>query len=213
MRRRVLSGLIATVLGAVAAGPVLAQAQPEQLGVFRDTWVAWKGNDAYGTICFISSKPQKTSPTQTADGKPINRDPPQMMVIHREKAPMAGPDGEYLKDANGNLVIGKSRNEVQVAAGYPLRPTSDTFFHSATVDGKRYAMRSVPDDPGTPQDKESESSWLASTDDEPGFIAALKAGNTVVFLGTSERSGLELSDSYSLAGFTAAKDAIDQACP
>ncbi len=211
MRRRVFSGLIATALLTACAAPGLAQSQPEGLGTFK-AWTAWKANDGYGAMCFVSAAPEDSAPKQTADGKPINRDPANFLVLHREKAPAINADGTAAKDAAGNQVFRKARNEVQTLVGYPMRPSSDTFFHSATVDGKRYAMRSIPDDAST-QSNESEGAWLASTEDEPGFVAALKAGTKLVVTGTSNRSGLELSDTYSLAGFTAAMDAIDKACP
>ena len=56
MRRRVLSGLMATALLGVSAVPVLAQAQPQDLGTFK-SWTAWKGADENGAICFISAAP------------------------------------------------------------------------------------------------------------------------------------------------------------
>jgi hypothetical protein len=212
MRRRLLSGLMATALVAGGAIPALAQAKPEQLGTFT-AWTAWKANDGYGTICFVSAAPESTSPKQTADGTPINRDPPSFLVLHREKAPAVNPDGTASKDANGAQIFRKVRNEVQTLVGYPMRPTTDSFFHSATVDGKRYAMRSIPDDASTAGTNESEGAWLASTDDEAGFVAALKAGSKLSVVGTSNRSGIELTDTYSLSGFTAAMAAIDKACP
>jgi hypothetical protein len=211
MRRRVLSGLTTIALGLACAAPGLAQSQPESLGTFTD-WTAWKGNDGFGAICFVSAAPKDTSPKQTADGKPINRDPPAFLVIHREKGPAINPDGTAAKDAAGNQVFRKVRNEVQTVVGYPLRPTSDSFFHSATVDGKRYSMRSMADEAGT-NENESEAAWIASTEDEPGLVEALKKGSKLVVTGTSNRSGIELSDTYSLSGFTAAMSAIDKACP
>jgi hypothetical protein len=211
MRRRVLSGLLATALLTACAAPGLAQSQPESLGTFK-AWTAWKASDGYGAMCFVSSAPEDSSPKQTADGTPIKRDPANFLVLHREKAPAINPDGTAAKDAAGSPVFRKARNEVQTLVGYPMRPTSDTFFHSATVDGKRYAMRSIPDDAST-NSNESEGAWLASTEDEPGFVEALKAGTKLTVTGTSNRSGLELSDTYSLGGFTAAIAAIDKACP
>ena len=97
MRRRVLSGMMATALLAIGALPALAQAQPEQLGTFTK-WTAWKANDGYGTICFISAAPDSTSPTKTADGSPINRDPPSFLVLHREKAPAVNADGTAFRE-------------------------------------------------------------------------------------------------------------------
>ena len=53
--------------------------------------------------------------------------------------------------------------------------------------------------------------WLASAADEPGFVAAMKAGKSLVVKGTSTR-GTETTDTYSLAGATAALDAANKAC-
>lgn len=211
MRRRVLSGLMASAILAASALPVLAQTQPEGLGTYG-AWTAWKANDGFGAMCFISAVPESSSPKQTADGTPINRDPPSFLVLHREKAPTVNADGTWARDAAGNQILARKRNEVQTLVGYPLRPTTGTFFHSATVDGKRYGMTSLSDDAST-QHNESEGAWLASTSDEPGFVEALKAGSKLVVVGTSNRSGLELTDTYSLSGFTKAMAAIDTACP
>jgi hypothetical protein len=92
-----------------------------------------------------------------------------------------------------------------------MQPTTDSFSHSAVVDGKTWPMKSIPDDPSTPI-KDDEAAWLASMDDEPAFVEALKAGATLVVHGTSTR-GTETTDTYSLAGVTAAMGAIDKACP
>ncbi len=209
MRRRVLSGLMATALLGVSAVPVFAQAQPTDLGTFN-AWTAWKGTDENGTICFISSAPQDSQPKEV-NGRPINRDPPHFLVIHRERAPAVNADGTAAKDANGNPVFRKVRNEVQTLVGYPMKPTTDSFFHQAIVDGKSYPMKSIADDPAT-NIVDSEAAWLASTDDEAGFVGAIKAGATLVVKGTSTR-GTETTDTYSLSGVTAAMQAIDTACP
>jgi hypothetical protein len=210
LRRRVVYGMMA--IGFICcAAPAFAQAAPTNLGTFK-TWTAWQGQDDYGKICFISAAPDTSEPTEV-NGKPINRDPVHFLVIHRDKAPAINADGTAAKDKNGNPVFRKVRNEVQTLVGYPMRPTTDSFFHSATVDGKRYAMRSIPDDASTAGTNESEGAWLASTDDEAGFVAALKAGSKLSVVGTSNRSGIELTDTYSLSGFTAAMAAIDKACP
>ncbi|HZY69124.1 MAG TPA: invasion associated locus B family protein [Devosia sp.] len=209
MRRRVFSGLMATALISVSGAAVLAQSAPQDLGTFN-SWTAWKGADENGAICFISAAPQDTAPKEV-NGQPINRDPPHFLVIHRERAPAVNPDGSVAKDAAGANVFRKVRNEVQTLVGYPMRPTTDSFFHQAIVDGKAYPMKSIPDDPGT-NIVDSEAAWLASTDDESGFVTALKAGSQLVVKGTSGR-GTETTDTYSLSGVTAAMNAIDSACP
>ena len=208
MRHRVLTGLMATAL-ALSAAPALAQAAPTNLGTFK-AWTAWQGADEYGKICFVSAAPDTSEPTQV-NGKPINRDPAHFLIIHRDKAPAINADGSAAKDAKGNPVFRKVRNEVQTLMGYPLQPTSDSFTHSADVDGKSYPMKSIPDDPATPI-KDNEAAWLASMDDETGFVAALKKGSKLVVHGTSAK-GTKTTDTYSLGGITAAMDAIDKACP
>jgi hypothetical protein len=209
MRRRVLSGLMATALLGASAVPVLAQAQPQDLGTFK-SWTAWKGADENGTICFVSAAPESSEPKEVG-GKPINRDPPHFLIIHRDRAPAVNADGSAAKDAKGAQVFRKVRNEVQTLVGYPMKPTTSSFFHQAIVDGKAYPMKSIADDPAT-NITDSEAAWLASTDDESGFVTALKAGSKLIVKGTSSR-GTETTDTYSLSGITAAMQAIDTACP
>jgi hypothetical protein len=207
-RLRLVTGLMATVLLASAA-PALAQSAPTNLGTFK-AWTAWQGADEYGKICFISAAPDSSEPTQV-NGKPINRDPVHFLIIHRDKAPAINADGTAAKDKNGNPVFRKVRNEVQTLMGYPLQPTSDSFTHTADIDGKAYPMKSIPDDPAT-SIKDNEAAWLASMDDEAGFVAALKKGSKLTVHGTSLK-GTKTTDTYSLGGVTAAMDAIDKACP
>lgn len=209
LRRRALTGLMAGALILSAAVPALAQAAPTNLGTFK-AWTAWKGADEYGAICFISAAPDSMEPKEV-NGKPINRDPAHFLVIHREKAPAINADGSAAKDAKGNPVFRKVRNEVQTLVGYPMKPTTDSFTHAALIDGKSWPMKSIPDDPATTI-TDSEAAWLASVDDEPAFVAALKNGTKLVVNGTSLK-GTKTTDSYSLGGVTAAMAAIDKACP
>jgi hypothetical protein len=90
-----------------------------------------------------------------------------------------------------------TKNEVQTLIGYPFNANPNA---SATVDGNVYPMVT-----------EGAAAWLASASDETGFVAALKAGTTLVVKGTSQR-GTNTTDTYSLKGVTAAMTAIDNAC-
>ncbi len=72
-------------------------------------------------------------------------------------------------------------------------------------------MKSIPDDPATAI-KDNEAAWLASMNDEAGFVAALKKGTKLLVHGTSAK-GTKTTDTYSLSGFTAAIAIIDKACP
>ena len=209
MRRRMLSGLMASALVGALGAPALAQSAPAELGTFN-AWTAWKGADENGPICYISASPEDSQPKEVG-GKPINRDPAHFLIIHRDKAPAVNDDGTLAKDASGKTVFRKVRNEVQTLVGYPMKPTTDSFVHRAVVDGKAYPMKSIPDDPATPI-TDSEAAWLSSINDEAGFVAALKAGAKLVVQGTSAR-GTQTTDTYSLAGVTKAMEAIDKACP
>jgi hypothetical protein len=91
-----------------------------------------------------------------------------------------------------------TKNEVQTLIGYPFN-TSDANA-SAAIDGKAYTMMT-----------EGEAGWLASAEDEGGFVAAMKAGSKLVVKGTSQR-GTNTTDTYDLGGVTAAMGEIDKAC-
>lgn len=122
----------------------------------------------------------------------------------------AEPQSSEPKEVNGKpinrdpahfLVIHRkglgTRNEVQTLIGYPF---SKDKKPTAVIDGKAYAM--LP---------ENQAAWLASEADEDGFVGAMKAGTTLVVKGTSLK-GTETTDTYTLAGVTAAMAAIDKAC-
>jgi len=92
--------------------------------------------------------------------------------------------------------------------GYPLQPT-----WTALPFGRRRQQGLADEvDPrrSGDLDQDNEAAWLASTDDEPGFVAALKKGTSLIVTGTSLK-GTKTTDTYSLGGVTAAMDAIDKA--
>lgn len=91
-----------------------------------------------------------------------------------------------------------TKNEVQTLIGYPYNSSNSNA--SAAIDGKAYPMVT-----------EGEAAWLASTADEPKFVEALKGGTLLVVKGTSQR-GTNTTDTYDLAGVTAAMTTIDKAC-
>lgn len=162
--------LVACLAASSFAAPAIAQ-EATNLGTFK-AWTAWKGRDANGEMCYISSQPEKSAP----DG--VNRSPIHFLVIHRKG-------------------LG-TKNEVQTLIGYPFNTSGAGA--SATIDGKTYPMVT-----------EGEAAWLASAGDEANFVAALKAGSTLVVKGTSQR-GTNTTDTYSLGGVTAAMTEIDKAC-
>jgi hypothetical protein len=97
------------VLAGLSAAPVLAQ-QAENLGTFNQ-WTLWRGQEAGGVTCYISSQPQSSQPDN------VRRGPIHFIVVTRK-------------------ALG-TRNEVQSLMGYPVvadpRPT-------AAVDGRAYDM-------------------------------------------------------------------------
>lgn len=105
-------GLIAlfTAMMALPASHAMAQAA-QNLGSFNN-WTAWKGTDANGEMCYITSKPQGSEPEN------VRRSAINFLVIHRKG-------------------LG-TKNEVQTLIGYPFN-TSDPKA-SATIDGKAYSM-------------------------------------------------------------------------
>ena len=105
-----LVALVTTFALGAALSPALAQ-QAQNLGTFK-SWTAWKGTDANGEMCYISSQPQSTAP----DG--VKRSPIHFLVIHRKG-------------------LG-TKNEVQTLIGYPFNSTDANA--SATIDGKTYPM-------------------------------------------------------------------------
>jgi len=123
------------------------------------------------------------------------------LICYISAAPTTSkPDGAK-RDPVHFLIInrkgGNTKNEVQTLIGYPFKKDGKP---TATIDTKSYNM--VVD---------GSAAWLASQGDEPGFVAALKSGTNLVVKGTSQR-GTDTSDTYTLAGVTAAMATIDKAC-
>ncbi|GGA37059.1 invasion associated locus B family protein [Pelagibacterium lentulum] len=91
------------------------------------------------------------------------------------------------------------RNEVATIVGYPIHESNPNA--SASVDGRSYPM--VTSD---------NAAWLASVEDEPGFVQAMRAGSSMVVRATSQR-GTNTVDTYSLRGVTAALNKVIEECP
>ena len=93
-------------------------------------WVAWEDTNPNGKICYISSQPQKTEPSN------VTRSPIHFLVTHR--------------------VGSGKRNEVATLIGYPFKAGEPA---TAAIDGRAYPMvtdtemeagwlASVADEPG-----------------------------------------------------------------
>lgn len=110
--RKLISGFVAgCFLAAGLAQAALAQ-ETENLGTHQ-FWTAWKGSDANGVICYISSQPQSkvTNPANRPRGEI------HFLIIHRQATGV--------------------RNEVQTLVGYPLQLNSTP---RAVIDGQTYNM-------------------------------------------------------------------------
>ncbi|HEY4199652.1 MAG TPA: invasion associated locus B family protein [Devosiaceae bacterium] len=124
------------------------------------------------------------------------------MICYISAAPDSSQPAGVNRDPVHFLVIHRkglgTKNEVQTLIGYPYNAQSPNA--SAAIDGKNYPMIT-----------EGSAAWLASAGDEGGFVNAMKGGSSLVVKGTSQR-GTNTSDTYSLAGVTAAMSTIDKAC-
>jgi hypothetical protein len=91
----------------------------------------------------------------------------------------------------------KIKNEVSISAGYTLKKDTSVIL---TVDKRSFRLF-VQDD----------RAWTTDKKQDAEITAALRKGTTMTVKGTSSR-GTETTDTYSLAGFSSALNAITQAC-
>jgi len=89
------------------------------------------------------------------------------------------------------------RDEINVIIGYPFRKDSEAQI--------RVGRQSAP------MFTDGDGAWLYDSKAEARLVSAMKKGSKLVVKGTSAR-GTRTTDSYSLLGFTAAHNAITQAC-
>jgi hypothetical protein len=88
-------------------------------------------------------------------------------------------------------------DEVSVYAGYPFANASEA---SIEIGGREFKMFT-----------NGQSAWAYDSDADKALVRAMIRGSSMVIRGTSQR-GTETVDRYSLRGFTAARNAINQAC-
>ena len=92
-------------------------------------------------------------------------------------------------------------NEPSVVPGYPYRPGSKVQVQVGT-DRFDFFTRNEGTNGGA---------WAEVAADEARLVAALRRGSTMTVTGTSTRGTLT-RDNYSLAGFSAALDRLDEEC-
>lgn len=92
----------------------------------------------------------------------------------------------------------KAFDVVSVTAGYTYQPGSQV---EVDIDGKDFSMFT-----------KGGYAWTKDNARDVELVAAMRRGRQMTVRGTSARGTLT-TDTYSLAGFTAARNAIDLACP
>jgi len=91
----------------------------------------------------------------------------------------------------------KVRDEINFVAGYDLRAGSEA---TGTIASTRYTMFS-----------EGRNAWNYTQEDDSKMVASMKRGSSLVMRATSAR-GTGTTYTFSLSGFTAAHNAITEAC-
>ncbi len=91
----------------------------------------------------------------------------------------------------------KTLDEVSVYTGYPFKNSS---VATVEIDGKSHELFTKDD-----------TAWAYDADSDKTIVRAMVRGSRMSIRGTSQR-GTDTVDSYSLLGFTAARNAINRAC-
>ena len=123
----------------------------------------------------------------------------KICYLHGEPKKSAG---KYTKRGATYLQVAhrtrpKAKNEVSVTAGYLYKSGSQV---TVTIDGKKFVLFTQAD-----------TAWAGDENPDDVLVAAMRAGRAMIVSGTSSR-GTVTTDTYSLAGFTAAHRAIGKAC-
>lgn len=111
-------------------------------------------------------------------------------------------EGKYTSRGDIHMLVthrpaDKVTGEVSVTTGYTYAEGKDA---DVDIDGKSFKLFT-----------RGSNAWAYDVSADRELVAAMKAGRTMVVRGTSGR-GTQTTDTYSLAGFTAAMSAIDKAC-
>jgi hypothetical protein len=89
------------------------------------------------------------------------------------------------------------RDEVSVYVGYPFAGGSEAVIE---IGGREFPMFT-----------DGSTAWARDAEADKALVRAMVRGSTMLIRGTSRR-GTDTLDRYSLRGFTAARNAINQAC-
>jgi len=119
---------------------------------------------------------------------------PKTVVRHGKRVKISRGD-VYVTVTNRPAT--ETAGEVNVVIGYTFRKNSQVSY---TIDGHRHKLFTMDD-----------GAWAYDAKSDKSIVRAMERGKTLVVSGTSGR-GTDTKDTYSLAGFTAAHNAIDKAC-
>lgn len=111
-------------------------------------------------------------------------------------------EGKYTTRGDAHFLVthrpaDKVKGEISVSAGYTYKEGKDA---EAEIDGRNFKLFT-----------RGENAWAYDAASDKAMVAAMKAGRQLIVRGTSSR-GTATTDTYSLAGFTAALAASDKAC-
>lgn len=120
-----------------------------------------------------------------------------MMWSQPEKA-----EGDYKKRGEVFVFVthrpkDEEMNKVSFETGYTFKEKSKVRL---TIDGEAYTLYT-----------DGSTAWSQDAKDDARMVKAMRAGRKMVMEGTSSRD-TDTRDTYSLSGFTAAHNAINDAC-
>ena len=124
------------------------------------------------------------------------------MVCYVSGMPQKSEGAEHAKRGAAYVQVSdrqkdKVKGELSVTAGYPYKPDSDVQL---VVDNATFALFT-----------KDEGAWARDVKIEGQIVQAMRGGKRMLVHGTSSR-GTKTIDTYGLGGFSAAINAINQAC-
>jgi hypothetical protein len=124
------------------------------------------------------------------------------MICYASSEPQRSEGAEHAKRGAAYVQIAnrqkdKVKGELSVTAGYPYKPDSEVQLDIDNADFTLFTK--------------DEGAWARDLKVEAQIVQAMRAGNRMIVRGVSSR-GTKTTDTYALTGFTAALNAINQAC-
>jgi hypothetical protein len=124
------------------------------------------------------------------------------MICYVSGTPLKSEGAERVKRGAAYVQVsdrqkGKVKGELSVTAGYPYKPESEVQL---VIDTTTFALFT-----------KDEGAWARDIKTEAQIVQAMRGGKRMVVHGVSSR-GTKTTDTYALGGFSAAVNAINQAC-